>query len=164
MAWVKSLLLFGFLLGGVALVRAGVLPMIAWLGMVALVIATRLLPRLDAHREELRVGEEGVTREHGSRLRKKTIESVRWDDLQAVEVRARELGPHRDQMLFLLFGSEGAGVAVPGPLAQQHGLAEALARRLPGWRQDLLAEAMAATEPATFTLWEAPQASSSSIT
>lgn len=163
MPWVKSLLLFAFLAGGALLVRAHVLPMIVWLGLVVVVIITRLLPRIDRHEEVLRVTDEGVTREHGSRLRKKIVEKVRWDELLAVEVRARETGPQRDQMLFLLFGREGTGVAVPGPLAQQHGLAETMAQRLPGWRQDLLAQALTATEPATFTLWEEPQPVTSSI-
>ena len=96
-----------------------------------------------------------MRREHGSRLRKKVVESVRWDELDSVEVRARETGPQRDQMLFLLYGRTGNGVAVPGPLAQQHNLADALARRLPGLRQDLLAQATAAREPGAYTLWEA---------
>jgi len=155
MARLKSLLLVAFLFGGLWLVRTGVLPAAAWVVSVVVVIVVRLLPRLDAYHEELRVGDDGVTRKHGSRLRKTTVESVRWDELRAVEVRAHEIGPQREQMLFLLFGRDGNGVAVPGPLAQQHALPEALASRLPGWRQDQLAEAAAATEPATFTLWEA---------
>jgi hypothetical protein len=155
MAHLKSLLLIGFLAGGLLLVRAGALPLALYAALALLLIVVRMLPRLDAYSDELQVGDEGVVRQHGSRLRKTTVESVRWDQLRAVEVRTRETGPQHDQMLFLMFGREGSGVAVPEPLARQHRLAETLARRLPGWRQDLLAQAMAATEPAAFTLWEA---------
>jgi hypothetical protein len=155
MAWVKSLFLLAFLVGGLLLVRTGALPFWLWLVTAALVTLTRVLPRIDAYRDELQVGEDGVRREHGSRLRKTVVESVRWDELGSVEVRARETGPQREQMLFLLYGRAGNGVAVPGPLAQQHALAETLARRLPGWRQDLLAQATSATEPAAYTLWQA---------
>ncbi len=151
----KSLLLLAFLAGGLLLVRAGALPLTLWLALAALMIVVRMLPRIDAYQDDLQIGEDGIRRQHGSRLRKTVVESVRWDELVVVEVRARETGPQRDQMLFLLYGRADNGVAVPGPLAQQHGLAEVLARRLPGWRQDLLVEAMAATEPARFTLWEA---------
>jgi hypothetical protein len=152
----KMLFLIVFLGGGLLLVYAGGLPLAVWAAMAALVVLVRvMLPRIDPYRDELRIDDAGVTREHGSRFRRMSVESVRWDGLRAVEVRTREFGPRRNEMLFLLFGADGNGVAVPEAQARQQGLIETLAQRLPGWRPELLAEAEAAKEPATIRLWEA---------
>jgi hypothetical protein len=151
---VKTLLLVAFLAGGLLLVQAGALPLWAWLLLTAITVFMRLLGRMDAAYDELTIDAQGVVREHGSRLRQKLREAVRWDELQRVEVRTRETGPRRDEMLFLLFGAGENGVAVPGHLALRHDLPAQLRQRLPDFRDDQLALATAAGERATFLLWQ----------
>jgi hypothetical protein len=117
-------------------------------------VLLRVAARLDAYTDRLFVDADGITRRHGSRLRHELTEAVRWDELTRVEVLARETGPDKQEPLFLLHGAGTNGVAVPGALARQHGLADTLRQRLPGWREDRLAQALAATESGAFALWE----------
>ena len=150
----KTLALIAFLAGGLLLVRMGALPLWVWFAMFVLLAVVRIVTRMDAYSDELVVGAEGVTRTHGSKMRKQLTEAVRWDELSRVEVRARETGPDRQDALFLLHGEGTNGVAVPGPLAQRLDLAATLRQRLPGFRDDLLAQALAAGESGAFVLWE----------
>jgi hypothetical protein len=151
---VKSLLLVAFLVAGLFLVYAGALPLWMWFVLTAVTVFMRLLARLDAPVEELTVTEEGLTRRLASPMRPPTVETVRWDALARVEVRTRETGPRRREPLFLLFGGDGGGVAVAGPLAERHGLVALLRQRLPGFREQALADALATAQRSTFTLWE----------
>ena len=150
----KTLALVAFLAGGLVLVRIGALPLWLWLVLTALTVFLRYAARMDAYTDQLEVGDAGVTRTHGSRMRKQLTEAVRWDELTKVEVLARETGPDKQEPLFLLHGAGTNGVAVPGALAQQHDLAGILRRRLPGLREDLLAQALAASDSGAFVLWE----------
>jgi hypothetical protein len=150
----KTLLLVAFLAGGLLLVRAGALPAWVWVLLTLVTMAMRLLARLDAYRDELFVTDAGITRRHGSRVRKTAEEAVRWDELEKVEVLTQEAGPDGADLLFLLHGRGTNGVAVSGALAQQHGLPALLQQRLPGFREDQLAQAQAATGKAAFLLWE----------
>ena len=143
-----------FLAGGLLLVRAGALPLWVWLLLTALTIAMRLLPRLDPYVDQLELTGEGLKRQHGSRLRRQAVEQLRWEELTRVEVLTHETGPDAQDMLFLLFGSGSNGVAVPGTLARQHGLAAVLQQRLPGFRAEELAAAEATAGRASFVLWE----------
>lgn len=150
----KTLAIVAFLGGGLLLVRMGALPFWLWCVLAALAVFMRVVTRMDAYRDELLVDAEGVKRTHGSKMRKQLTEAVPWTELAKVEVLARETGPDKQQPLFLLHGAGTNGVAVPGPLAQRHDLPGTLRQRLPGFRDDLLAQALAATEAGTFTLWE----------
>jgi hypothetical protein len=151
----KNLMLLAFLGGGLLLVRIGALPFWGWCALTGVTLLARLLTHLDRYQDELLLSDQGLTRQHGSRMRQNLVESLRWEELSKVEVLARETGPAGQDLLFLLHGSGSNGVAVPGPLAQQHDLPALLERRLPGFRTDLLRTAAAATERASFTLWQA---------
>jgi hypothetical protein len=150
----RTVLLVAFLAAGLLLVRSGALSLWIYLLLTAVVIATRVIARMDAYQEDLLFTDEGLTRQHGSKLRKVLNESVRWDEVQRVEVLTHETGPGRKDMLFLLHGRGDAGVAVPGPVAQRHGLLAELRRRFPGLQEDRWAQAQAATGRAAFLLWE----------
>jgi hypothetical protein len=150
----RSVLLVAFLAAGLLLVRSGALSAWIWMLMTVVVIATRVIARMDAYQDELSFTDEGITRQHGSKLRKVQTESVRWDQLRRVEVLTHEIGPARKDLLFLLFGTGDAGVAVPGPVAERHGLMAQLQRRFPGLQEDQWTQAQAATGRATFLLWE----------
>src|SRR5262249_29837274 len=113
----KSWWLVLILGSGLLLVYEGALPWWAWALLTALAIATRVISNLDPYRDELLVSDQGLSRQHGSRLRKTSVESVRWDELIRVEVLANESGPQRKDLLFLLYGNEGNGIAIPGPVA-----------------------------------------------
>ena len=150
----KTLLLVAFLAGGLLLVRIGALPAWAWIVLTLVTIGMRILARLDAYTDELAIGEAGITRTHGSKMRKQLTEAVSWQELEKVEVLARETGPDMSEPLFLLHGQGENGVAVPGELAQEHALVARLRERLPGLREDRLAQALAASESGAFTVWE----------
>ena len=141
--------------GGLLLVQAGALPFWLWAMVAALVGGTQLLAHADRYRDQLVVSDEGIVREHGSRLRKTLTESVRWEELSRVDVLANETGAGRKDLLFLLYGGAGQGVAVPGSVARSHDLAAVLERRLPGFRTEALAEAQASAERRAWTLWQA---------
>ncbi|MEJ8840156.1 hypothetical protein [Ramlibacter sp. AN1133] len=150
--WVLAVLVAS----GLLLVQAGALPLWVWALVAALVVATQVLAHADRYRDQLFVSEEGLSREHGSRLRKTLTESVRWDELAKVEVLANETGAGRKEMLFLLYGRTGQGVAVPGSVASSHDLVAVLEGRLPGFRKDAVAEAQRSAERRSWTLWERP--------
>ena len=150
----RTVLLVAFLAAGLLLVRSGALSPWLWMLLTLVVIATRVIARMDAYQDELSFTDEGITRRHGSRLRKVQTESVRWDQVRRVEVLAHETGPARKDLLFLLYGTGEAGVAVPGPVAERHGLVAELRRRFPGLQEDQWAQAQAATGRAAFLLWE----------
>jgi hypothetical protein len=150
----KTIALIAFLAAGLYLVRIGVLPLWAWGLLTLAVIFMRVIARMDRYVEELSVTDDGVVRTHGSRMRKQMHESVRWDELTQVEAISQEAGPEKKEVLFLLHGAQGRGVAVRGALAQQHDLPAQLRRRLPGFQDDQLAQALAAGERHTFVLWE----------
>jgi hypothetical protein len=150
----RTVLLVAFLAAGLLLVRSGALSAWLWMLLTLVVIATRVIARMDAYQDELSFTDEGVTRQHGSKLRKVQSESVRWDEVQRVEVLTHETGPGRKDLLFLLHGVGDAGVAVPGPVAERHGLLAELRRRFPGLQEDQWSQAQAASGRASFLLWE----------
>lgn len=150
----KSWTLVALLAAGLLLVWKGALPFWVWMGVATLALVARILARADRYTDQLFLTDEGVSRQHGSKLRKTSVESVRWDDLVKVDVLANETGPGRKDHLFLLYGSSGAGVAVPGAVAKSHDLPGVLERRLPGFRTEAVAQAEAATERQSWTLWE----------
>lgn len=150
----SNLFVIVFLAGGLWLVYAGGLPFWSWGVLTLVVVGMRFLAQIDPFSEKLTVSDEGVTREHGSRAHKALEETVRWAELSRVDVLTHETGPRRRDMLFLLFGSQGEGVAVAASLAEQHGLLAQLQQRLPGFSEEQLAQARAAKAKARFTLWE----------
>ena len=79
---------------------------------------------------------------------------MRWNDLTRVEALSREAGPNQQDVLFLLHGRDGNGVAIAAALADQHGLPAQLQAHLPGFDVQQLEAARAATERARFVLWE----------
>lgn len=150
----KNLYLVFFLGVGLLLVRAGALPFWVW-GLVSVIaVAMRVVAAMDVPQEELAVSDIGVTRRHGSRVRRQETESVRWNELTRVEAISRETGPQQQDVLLLLHGQGGAGVAVAAPLADRQGLTAQLQARLPGFDVQQLEQARAASERAMFTLWE----------
>jgi hypothetical protein len=150
----KSILLIAFLAGGLLLVRAGALPAWAWVLLTAVAIVVRTVANMDRLRDELYINDETITRRLASPVRRPSEEKVRWDDLVRVLLITHETGPGRRDMLFLLYGKDRAGVAVPGPVADAHALAGLLESRLPGFRGDQLDAARACPQRETFVLWE----------
>jgi len=150
----KSIAFVVFLAGGLLLVWAGVLPIWAWLLLTVITLAARVITGLDRYTEELSVTNQGVTRTYGSRFRKQVSESASWAELSRVEAISHETGARKDEVLLLLYGSGGNGVAVPASLAREHDLADHLRRRLPGFLDNELSRALAASDRQTFVLWD----------
>lgn len=152
--FLKLALLVAFLASGLLVVWAGGFPFWVWCVLAAMTLLMLYLPRFDPYVNELVISEAGVERRHGPRLRRKSRESVRWDQLAKVVVVTNDSGPFGEDMVFLLHGAEGSGVAVPGSLAHQYGLVAVLQQRLSGFRNEQLIAASGSVEPASFTLWE----------
>jgi hypothetical protein len=60
-------------------------------------------------------------------------EAVSWQELEAVRILTTADGPYAEDVVFVLFGSEGRGCAVPHGLAVQEKLLEHLRTHLVSW-------------------------------
>ncbi|MBU0858756.1 MAG: hypothetical protein KJ667_02355 [Alphaproteobacteria bacterium] len=88
-----------------------------------------------------------VTRPNG------TTERLRWDALEAVILEIAEGGPLRADMFWILAGHDGTGCLYPGGATGENEMLEALQKRLPGFNDDILIEAMTTTTQQEFLLW-----------
>ncbi len=79
-------------------------------------------------------------------------EVVYWDDLYAVEIITTNDGPWSEDVFFILKGETG-GCAVPQGVLGADKLLLRL-QELPGFRNDVVIEAMAATSNAVFVCWQ----------
>lgn len=78
-------------------------------------------------------------------------ESVRWDELQSVEIITTAGGPWSEDVFWILKGRD-SGCAIPQGV---QGFAELLKRlqALPGFRDDAAIEAMGSTANGSFLCW-----------
>ncbi len=83
------------------------------------------------------------------------VETVRWDDLQQVQVLTTSDGPFAPDCFWLLRGPETTGCCIPQGAT---GDAELLDRiqKLPGFDNLAFIEAMGSTQEAIFTCWQRP--------
>lgn len=89
--------------------------------------------------------------------------SVAWNALTKVGIRTTDDGPMQADVFWGLHAGAGEpAIVFPGGATGETALLEALQRRLPGFRNEELIQAMGSTSNAYFTLWTAPQASSTS--
>lgn len=81
------------------------------------------------------------------------IETVRWDDLERIDILTNSDGPLAPDCFWLLIGPETTGCCIPQGAT---GDAELLARmqQLPGFNNQTFIEAMASTDEAIFTCWQ----------
>jgi hypothetical protein len=127
------------------------------LGVTALVTAGYAVQRNERRRRdaaaatvELHADRERVTRT----LADGRYEEVRWSEVQAVEVLATNVGPHRhDGVVVVIAGPGERGCLVPSQLAVEHGIIELL-HALPGFDSRRLIAAMEQPPPARTTCWE----------
>ena len=83
------------------------------------------------------------------------VETVRWDELQQVQVLTTSDGPFAPDCFWLLRGPETTGCCIPQGAT---GDAELLDRiqKLPGFDNLAFIEAMGSTQEAIFTCWQRP--------
>lgn len=83
------------------------------------------------------------------------VETVRWDDLERIDVLTNSDGPFAPDCFWLLIGPEKTGCCIPQGAT---GDAELLSRmqQLPGFNNQVFIEAMGSTQEAIFTCWEKP--------
>jgi hypothetical protein len=93
------------------------------------------------------VSEEGVSCTRPSGL----VESVAWDDLQAVVVETNDLGPFLPDVFWVLAGRNG-GCVVPQGATGGDRLLEML-QALPGFDNEQFIAAMGSTSNQTFVCW-----------
>lgn len=79
-------------------------------------------------------------------------ESVRWDELVEVRIVTTAGGPIEEDLFWLLVGSDGTGVAVPGSLATDDLLDRLQA--LPGFDNEQMILAMGSIDEAQFVCWQ----------
>ena len=83
------------------------------------------------------------------------VETVRWDELQQVQVLTNSDGPFAPDCFWLLIGPGTTGCCIPQGAT---GDAELLDRiqKLPGFDNLAFIEAMGSTQEAIFTCWQRP--------
>jgi hypothetical protein len=81
------------------------------------------------------------------------VETVRWDDLERIDILTNSDGPFAPDCFWLLHGPGTTGCCIPQGAT---GDAELLARmqQLPGFNNQVFIEAMGSTQEAVFTCWE----------
>jgi YD repeat-containing protein len=82
-------------------------------------------------------------------------ESVKWDDLEAVLIKTTAAGPFTEDVFFVLVGKGAqSGCVVPQGAVGENELFTALQKRLPGFDNELVVQAMMSTEDKTFLVWK----------
>jgi len=86
---------------------------------------------------------------------KGTVARVSWSALTRVVLRTTDEGPVLPDMFWLFYtGGDKPALIVVGGAEGDQALLHALQERLPGFRNDLLIEAMKTVDNHTFLLWE----------
>lgn len=84
-----------------------------------------------------------------------TLESVKWDDVEAVLIKTTDTGPFREDVFFVLVDSGAfSGCVIPQGVAGESELFAALQERLPGFDNEAVVQAMMSTENKTFLVWK----------
>ena len=83
------------------------------------------------------------------------VETVRWDELQQVQVLTTSDGPFAPDCFWLLMGPETTGCCIPQGANGDAALLDRL-QQLPGFDNSVFIEAMGSTQEAIFTCWEKP--------
>lgn len=97
------------------------------------------------------VDERAVTFHRGA-----TTESVRWDELEGVDVMTTDDGPFAEDVFWVLLGprESGVGAVIPQGLTPEE-LVDRLTA-LPGFDHEAMIRAMGSTREASFVCWRAP--------
>jgi hypothetical protein len=80
-----------------------------------------------------------------------TVESIEWDDFQAVYIDTTDTGPFADDVFYVLVGKD-AVLVVPSEASGAGALYERLGD-LPGFSNDAAVAAMCCTDNARFVCW-----------
>ncbi|SFB14689.1 hypothetical protein SAMN05216266_105212 [Amycolatopsis marina] len=104
----------------------------------------------NAHSRAVRVDDTGVRRQ----LADGSEESVTWSDLSAVVIRVIPEGPWKEDVFFMLAGSDGAGTAIPSGDPAADALLERL-QGLPGFDHEKFVEAMTTDADEAYVVWTA---------
>lgn len=83
------------------------------------------------------------------------VETVRWDDLERIDILTNSDGPFAPDCFWLLMGPGTTGCCIPQGAT---GDVELLARmqELPGFNNQVFMEAMGSHQEAIFTCWQRP--------
>jgi hypothetical protein len=100
------------------------------------------------------VDEQGVRRTVGVDRE----EAVGWDEIEQISIVTTDEGPWLEDFYWLLHGANGRGCAVPGALAQEHGLLELLQERFAeGFDNEAVIRACGSCDHAMFVVWPVPE-------
>jgi hypothetical protein len=84
-----------------------------------------------------------------------TTEQLAWSDLGSVSVLTTDAGPDEDDLYWVLTHRDGRrGPVVPMDAVGEHELLKAMQRRLAGFDNMAVVEAMGSTRNASFVIWE----------
>jgi hypothetical protein len=110
-----------------------------------------LLGKKSATSPSLVIDDDGVHRYRNGEL----LEEARWASIDKIAIMTTDEGPFAEDFYWLLTQSDGHGCAVPGGLAQEHGLLDALqARYGEAFDNERVIEASGCTDNASFLCWE----------
>jgi hypothetical protein len=81
------------------------------------------------------------------------VSAINWDDIARVTIRTTDTGPFTTDLFWHLQNSEGKGPTVPMGAVGEHELLLAMQRRLDGFDNMAVVEAMGTSEKAEFVVW-----------
>ena len=83
------------------------------------------------------------------------LETILWSDIGGVSIVTTDAGPYAEDLYWVLEHRDGRrGPVVPMNAAGEHDLLKAMQRRLAGFDNMAVVEAMGSTRNATFLVWE----------
>jgi hypothetical protein len=82
-------------------------------------------------------------------------DQIGWSDLGSVSVLTTDAGPYEDDLFWVLTHRDGRrGPVVPMDAEGEHALLKTMQRRLAGFDNMAVVEAMGSTRNASFVIWE----------
>jgi hypothetical protein len=83
------------------------------------------------------------------------MEMIQWSDIGSVSVLTTDAGPYSEDLYWIFEHRDGRrGPVVPMDAAGEHELLKAMQRRLTGFDNMAVVEAMGSTGNATFVVWD----------
>lgn len=84
-----------------------------------------------------------------------THQSIRWSDLAAVQIQTTDQGPFAEDVFFILVGDDSQpDCVIPQGATGEYELFLAMQKRLAGFDNEKVIEAMQSTENKMFLVWK----------
>jgi hypothetical protein len=82
------------------------------------------------------------------------IEKVKWNDLRVVIIETNDLGPFAPDLFWILLGENKTGCVFPQGATGEQEILEEMQKRLKGFNNENIIEAMGSTNNNKFLIWK----------